>query len=414
MKATFVAILVLAAIAAAQTTPVEHVVIIVKENRSFDHMFGTFPGANGATTGLDSTGNVVPLAHAPDQAPNFQHSWAALHKDENLGQMNGWNLVSGCTADQCYMQYWQSDIPRYWAYASTYELADNFFSSMTGPSFPNHLYLIAAQAGGAIRVPPGSYWGCDASPTALVTILDPATMKTSRKFPCFSFTSLGDVLDSAGVSWKYYAPMPGESGYMWNGFDALSQTRFGPDWGSKVVDYRQFVLDAQSGNLPAVSWLEADAGHSEHPPNLMSKGESWTVAEINAVMKSPQWASTVIFVTWDDIGGFYDHVDPQPLDAFGAGPRVPLLILSPFVNPGTVYHNAATFDSLLAFIEKNWGLAPLTARDRNANNLMDAFTWTNNVPPIQLSPKASLKKRIRAKFHRHVEDEEMDEIEGRK
>jgi phospholipase C len=129
----------------------------------------------------------------------------------------------------------------------------------------------------------------------------------------------------------------------------------------------------------------------------MSVGQNWTTAQVNAVMKGACWSSTAIFITWDDNGGFYDHVPPPALDAFGAGIRVPLLIISPFVKPGTVYSKFGTFDSLIAFVEANWRLGTLTERDTKANNLMDTFHFTMDpapplVMPMQKAPKLSLQQ----------------------
>jgi phospholipase C len=390
----------------AQVTRIQHVVLIFKENRSFDHMFGTMPGVNGATQGKISSGRVIALAHSPDSSGNYAHSWSAVRIAINDGKMDAFDKTPGCQAPyRCYSQYLQRDIPNYFSYAQHFLIADNFFSSLTGPSYPNHLYTIGAQSAGAVQNPIlhsghlPQEWGCDSPQGTTVLAFDPNTQLYSHISPCQDFRTLGDLLDAAGVSWKYYAPPKGSSGYQWSAYDAIKHIRTGPDWQTKVVPTTDFVMDASnpsSCHLPAVSWLVADNPNSEHPKALMSVGQNWTTAQINAVMNGACWSSTAIFLTWDDNGGYYDHVPPPGLDAFGAGIRVPLLIISPFVKPGTVYSKFGTFDSLIAFVETNWRLGSLTDRDGKANNLMDAFHFATDseaAPALQLplrkAPKLS-------------------------
>ncbi len=388
-----------ASAALAQRTPIEHVVFVYKENRSFDHMFGTFPGVNGATSGKIHTGKVIRLNHSPDKAINFDHNWGPVRESIDRGKMDHFNLGQcGPPPYRCYSQYYESDIPNYFALAQHYLIADKFFSSLTGPSFPNHLYTIASQSGAAINNPNNTDdWGCD-SPLH-------TTVKTYENgeyhyvFPCFEFDTLGDRLDEASISWRYYAPSKGEPGYQWSVYNAVKHIRKGPDWDTDVVPTNEFVKEASdrsSCKLAAVNWVIPEFLESEHPPALMSEGQNWTVKQINAVMKGACWSSTAIFLTWDDNGGFYDHVPPPSLDVYGAGIRVALLIISPFVNPGTVYSKFGTFDSFLAFVEYNWSLRPLTKRDAEANNLVDAFDFSKQgsamILPMSKAPKLTKKQ----------------------
>ena len=377
--------------AIGQETPIRHVVFIVKENRSFDHMFGRFQGANGTTHGKISTGQILPLAHAPDAALNYGHGWVAAHNAmdcvSGICKMDGWDNVAGCIGTTtppyaCLEQYYQADIPNYWKYAQTFTLADNMFSSLAGASFPNHLYLIASQSGGAIQNPSNiatspNIWGCDAVSTANVLILEPNGKKYTR-FPCFDYATLGDVLDGAKLTWRYYAPSQGQPGYQWSAYDAISHIRNGPDWQTNVMPVSQFITDALAGKLPPVSWVTPPAVSSEHPGAGVCRGENWTVQQINAVMLGPLWQSTAIFVTWDDFGGFYDHAAPPKTDFYGLGPRVPLLVISPYAIPRHISHSRYGFESVLKFIETNWRLQSLTARDSLANNLMDAFNFSQS------------------------------------
>lgn len=362
---------------------IKHVVFIIKENRSFDNYFGTFPGADGATSGPTSTGVTIPLGHTPDKMlHDIGHGWYDAHTAIHGGKMDQFDKVSRGSDLTGYTQMQQADIPNYFAYAHQFVLADRMFSSLEGPSFPNHLYTMAAQSGGAIDNPtnsPGGIWGCDADAGVTVGVMD-STGKVTQEPPCFDFQTIVDSLQNAGISWKYYAPGMGQSGYNWSTLDAVSHIRNGPLWQSNVVPTKQFVTDAQSGNLPTVSWI-ISGPTSEHPPYSTCAGENWTVQQINAVMQGPNWGSTAIFLTWDDFGGFYDHVPPPGVDQFGLGPRVPLLIISPFAKKGVVSHTQYEFSSFLAFLETRFGLAALTSRDAAAANMTDSFDFAGTPQP---------------------------------
>ena len=160
-------------------------------------------------------------------------------------------------------------------------------------------------------------------------------------------------------------------------------------WQSDYAPNQQFITDAQTGNLPAMSWIFADGeAVSEEPPNSICQGENWTVAQLNAVMQGPDWNSTVVFITWDDFGGFYDHVAPPQLDQFGLGPRVPLLIISPYAKAGYVSHTVYEHSSVLKLIETRYHLPPLTARDGMASNMLDSFDFNQQPqPPLVLQTR---------------------------
>lgn len=371
---------------------IQHIVFIIKENRSFDEMFGTFPGATGTTTGTTSTGQVITLGHAPDRTPrDIGHGFQDTTTSIDNGKMDRFDQVFD-TGQQCNVngdylcmtQFVQGDIPNYFAYASSYALADQMFSSLKGPSMPNHLYTIAAQSGGVVGNPAGrASFGCDAAAGAVVAVVD-AVGNLTNQFPCFDFQTLADLLESAGISWKSYANV----GNIWNGFDAINHIRNTSLWMTNVAQETQFVTDAQNGQLPAVSWLVSAADESEHPSNSTCNGENWTVDQINAVMQGPDWASTAIFVTWDDHGGFYDHVAPPVSDQYGLGPRVPLLIISPYANGGYISHTTYEFSSVLKFIEERFGLPTLTSRDANASDMLDSFNFNQTpLPPLILQPR---------------------------
>ena len=376
---------------------IKHIVFIVKENRTFDNYFGTFQAANGqfvngATSGTISTGDVVPLGQAPDALPrDISHSFQSAMTAIDGGAMDKFDLIPGANQNGdllSYTQYTEADIPNYFNYARTFALADEFFSSLEGPSFPNHLYTVGAQSGGAVNNPAKQPWGCDADDSNTVQVMQDDGSFT-RQFPCFDFLTLADELEAKGLSWKYYAPVRGQSGYIWSALNAINHIRFTDLWTQHVVPTADFVTDAQNGALPAMSWVVMNANVSEHPPASVCVGENWTVDHINAVMNGPDWDSTAIFLTWDDFGGFYDHEPPPQVDNFGFGPRVPLLIISPWVKAGYVEHQVLEFSSVLKFVEKRFRLAPLTPRDELANDLASAFDFHQTpLPPDVLTTRA--------------------------
>lgn len=381
------------------TTPIKHIVFIIKENHAFDSYFGRFPGVNGATTGKikTSTGvQTIPLNSLPNSAADYCHEWGCAHTDVDGGKMDAFNLGSpGCSAPPypCYAAAKSTLIPNYWALASHFVLNDNAYSSEVGASFANHLFTVAAAAGpdqahSAITNPihPSGTstlsWGCDA-PAGTTTKLFNGT----KVFPCFSsFATLADDMNKAGVSWKQYAPQSTERGYHWNTLNSFSSVRTN----SGVVPWQNFIPDAKANTLPSFSWLTAPLPESEHPPTSSCAGENWTIDAINAVEQSPEWSSTVIILTWDDFGGFYDHVNPPTVDGLGLGFRVPLMVISPYAhandNPGNphVSHTQLEFSSVLKLAESIFHLPSLGKRDVTAGDLMNTldFSQVHNSPLI--------------------------------
>jgi phospholipase C len=375
----------------ALRSTIQHIVFIIKENRSFDNYFGTFPGADGATSGPISTGERMHLGQAPDVMPHdIGHDWASAHTAMNNGRMDQFDLVAEATGVNreflSMTQFLDSDIPNYWSYAEHFMLADRMFSSLAGPSFPNHLYTVAAQSGGAINVPKGATWGCDAVETERVDVMEQNGTITEQ-YPCFDFQTLADSLEAAGISWRYYAPVRGQRGYIWSTLDAIRHIRLTPLW-TRVAPFGQFVDDAMNGALPAVTWLIPDIDVSDHPQSKLGvcAGENWTVEQINAIMQGPAWPTTAIVLTWDDFGGFYDHVAPPAADQFGYGPRVPLIVISPYVKEGIVSHTVYEFASVLRLIETRFNLNPLTARDAIASSLLDVFDFSQVPAPPLVRP----------------------------
>jgi phospholipase C len=410
---------------------IRHIIFLVKENRTYDCYFGRFDGGNGTTTGRLSNGTSVALGDMPDHAVDGDHSWDAALKAMDNGAMDKFNLIGGaflpdggaCSWGPCnYVAAQPSALPNYWSIAQNYVLGDNFFSSLHGPSFPNHLFTIAAQSGGfgpadsGFRAdggpgtqlgamdnptkggkPPqvvdagtfvgwqgfapagveldGGYGGCDSQPDARVRVRDPEGDEEDV-YPCFDVPTLGDLLTHAGVSWAMYGAQEGEGGYqLWSIYAAIRHIREAADWDQRLRPGNQIFRDIDAGTLPAVSWISGYSGMSEHPTASTCVGENWTVDLLNQLGASPLWDSSVVFITWDDFGGFYDHVAPPQLDGYGLGPRVPLLVVSPYARTGHVDHVQGEFASVLRFIEDVYGLSRLSDRDGNTTNLFQDFDF---------------------------------------
>jgi phospholipase C len=408
--------------------PIDHVVFIVKENRTFNNYFATYPGAEGATEGgtIHCTedgcedGPTVKLTHGPDiYEHDMTHCFRCGLTAINDGKMNGFNQMAGVipqseNADifgadmQGYSYLDRSDLPNYWAYADRFALADHFFTSMYGPTTPEHLYAVAAQSNYLVdnkstTDTPGSY--CD-DDTENATRFIPREARQNADHIlelerninangsnaydigdywgsvrlCFDIDVLPDQLEAKHIDWKYYAE---ENAWM-NVLQMIRHVRFGPMW-DKVQSPDNFVQDVRNGEMPAVSWIIPPESYNEHPGGGKSScaGENWTVEQVNTIMKSPYWRSTAIVVVWDDFGGFYDPVAPPQYDIMGLGPRTPALIISPYTasgdnaDGGSVDSTTYEFSSVLAFIEQRFGLDPMTDRDATADPLTGAFDWDN-------------------------------------
>ncbi len=390
---------------------IKHIVFLVKENRTFDTLFGTYPGADGATTGTTCEGKTVPLARASDASPGAAHSFTDGITAIDGGKMDCFNALTDGHALQGYVQYHRDQIPSYWSYAQHFTLADEFFSSIYGPTLVEHLAVVAAGTDRFVdnERPPqiGSGRGggyCDdplerlssfekLTPTQqqdafhLEEVPDTAALKSkywTERWPCVDFKTLPDELQRNGLSWKYYtSPEP-----FFDIMRMIRHVRFGPMW-NNVVSESTFVPDVQNGRLPAVSWLIPPIAESDHPGyNGLCPGENWTVETLNAIMQSPQWKSTVVVLTWDDFGGFYDHVPPPHVDLYGLGPRVPAIVISPWSKPGYIDSQTMEFASVLKLIETVFRLPPLTERDASANDMLDAFDFKQPPnPPLVLQPR---------------------------
>jgi phospholipase C len=207
--------------------------------------------------------------------------------------------------------------------------------------------------------------------------------------PCFDFATEGDLLTKAGIDWAYYAAEPDQLGYIWSAYSAIRHIRETQEWHRHVHPADDLIDDIRKGRLPPVTWISPRYEVSEHPQYNFCAGENWSTAVIDALMRSSMWKSTAIFVTWDDYGGFYDHVPPPQIDGFGLGIRVPLLVISPYARRGYLDHAVGEFSSVLRFIEDNWGLSQLTRRDRRAMDLSYDFAFDRSPRPPDPLPLRS-------------------------
>jgi phospholipase C len=403
--------------AVSPDSPIQHVIFLVKENHSFDNYFGKYPGADGATEGPTlqcdngyAPGPTVPLTDAPYQYPHdLGHAFSPGLTSIDGGKMDGFNCVTYGDDLTGYTQFSRKTLPAYWSLADRFVLADRFFTSMYGPTFPEHLYTIAAQSYGIVDNKTttdhaGNYCDDPTEHTRRFPIEDltPAQIKKIMGLEehfldspanlfklaaywvdtrtCVNIKVLPDELQKGGISWKYYAKPD-----IWmNAMQAIKHVRFGPMW-DNVQDPTQILTDLSKDQLPAVSWLiPPDGNPNEHPGAGVNicVGENWTVEYLNAIFKSDAWPSTAVVIVWDDFGGFYDHVAPPHYDIMGLGPRTPALIISPYTvagdNPdgGSIDQTTYEFSSVLKFIEDLHGLPSLTDRDAQASPLAGAFDFT--------------------------------------
>jgi phospholipase C len=324
---------------------IEHVVIIVKENHTFDNYFGRFARANGA--------RLARAANPPPDDPKHKHqTWMTRATDEAHK-----------------LQYRKADIPGYWNLARRFTVCDRYFSEVAGPSTPNHLMLICADA---------------------PIINNPHHHYRPQPADRYDLPSLPIALESKNLTWTNYG------GYAFRYVASLvGHHRNRPS--------EQFAQHARQGNLPTVSWVygEAGPGLSEHPRENVTVGMQWTIDQVSAVAAGGLWDKVAIFITWDDWGGWYDHVRPpvkerwhhghaqRPADAhpefdgqpFRFGSRVPCLVVSPYAKPGHISSQENSHVSILKFCEDTFGLPPLTDRDGQSNGMSDCFDLTQNPLP---------------------------------
>ena len=381
---------------AAGIHKIQHVVIIMQENRSFDSYFGTFPGADGLPTrngqlvcvpDPQTKACIQPFADHQDRNGGGPHSQNNATADINGGKMDGFVAQAasgrrGCldptnpactnsTKPDVMGYHTETDIPNYWSYAQQFVLQDHMFEPNASWSLPAHLFTVSEWSAACTqRDNPSSCTNALQNPARASG--KGLTELGSRQPAIFAWTDLTWLLHRDNVSWGYYllsgtepdcendaaetcapvqqnASTPG----IWNPLPYFDTVKADGQLGN-IQSVDRFYAAAKAGALPAVSWVVPSGDVSEHPPALVSAGQSYVTSLVNAVMQSPDWSSTAIFITWDDWGGFYDHVVPPTVDENGYGLRVPGIVLSPYAKKGYIDHQTLSFDAYDKFIEDDF------------------------------------------------------------
>jgi phospholipase C len=392
LAAALLALPVPTAAAATGIHKIRHVVVIMQENRSFDSYFGTYPGADGIPQGVcvpnpDTRGCDRPYHDHNNRNAGGPHDHMDATLDVDRGKMDGFvaRAEVGRTvfcrkhinSPHCslapkapdVMGYhdWH-EIPNYWRYARNFVLQDHMFEPDTSWSLPQHLFLVSGWSARCSK--PGKPKSC------VNAMQDPGSppgepQNETGATPHYAWTDLTYLLHRFHVSWRYYvfngarpdcaddqmfckqvhqnARTPG----IWNPLPWFDTVRHDGQV-ANVAPFEQFLHAVRKGKLPAVSWLAPAQRVSEHPPGLVSVGQTYVTSVINEIMRSPDWKSTAIFLTWDDWGGFYDHVQPPTVDRNGYGLRVPGLVISPYAKRGYVDHQTLSHDAYLKFIEDDF------------------------------------------------------------
>ncbi len=439
----------------AGQSKIQHIVIIVQENRSFDNFFDCFPGTDCVTSapgpgprpspGSQSSPCPTLITPSPGPSPtpiqlkfdyelkssDIDHSYCpAFLTDYDGGKQDGFYWGASLhSSDHIAKTYAYQVVDRhkiqpYWDMAAQYVLADRTFTTQASGSFTAHQDLIRGntqvqQNAMVVDYPWNSQgfqgWGCDDSPGSVTSLLTSTKqyLYNQGPFPCFSYSTIRDLLDAKGVTWKYYVPTwPNNGGQLWNAFAAIDAVRHDKsEWPNKAkfncvnscVSWPETnVLCDVAGStaspcpapkptgqivLPEVSWVIPDGVDSDHGGGSVpseDNGPDWVASVVNAIGESSYWNSTAIVVVWDDWGGFYDHVPPPKLDYEGLGFRVPMMVISPYSRRGYVSHTQYEFGSILKFIEETFSVGNLGTTDVRANSIADVFNLSQ--PPHRFKP----------------------------
>jgi phospholipase C len=402
---------------------IQHVVIVFQENRTPDNLFQDQvligAGADIASSGVNSSGQTIPLSPASlGVGYDLGHSHADFVAQYDGGQMDGADKVRlacqlpPCPANPQFFYVNPSEVQPYFQMAEQYTFGDRMFQTNEGPSFPAHQFIISGTSAPTSTsnlffaentnslVKGAASAGCaPANPTAFVSIIDPWGKEFETAYPCSDHPSLTDQLDAKNLSWRYYTP---SANSIWTAPNAIEHmcgpnapppngtACVGPDWVNNVVIYNAqkpapILTDIANHQLPAVSWVIPAGKNSDHAgnPNTLG-GPSWVAAIVNAIGNSSYWSNTAIIVTWDDWGGWYDHVPPPRVisdgESWGSGYvyglRVPLIVISPYARPAYISHVVHDFGSILRMLEENFGLSPLGYADAYADDLSDCFSFS--------------------------------------
>ena len=381
---------------------IKHVLLIVQENRTPDNLFHGLAGADIANKGKDSRGREILLTPIELNNPyDLGHSHTDFLAMYDGGKMDGADKVvvrcdpgPDCPPPRAAFHYVDpAQVAPYFTLAQTYTFGDRMFQSNQGPSFPAHQFLIA---GTSIPNDDGSHHrdfvsenprhpnnptGCVDSPEKEhVALLNPRGEENVSIYPCFEHATLMDLLDQAGVGWTYYTA---DSGNIWTGPNAIAHLRTGPDWAHVVMPQTQVLEDIAAGRLASVTWIMPSLAQSDHARVNDGSGPSWVASIVNAVGNSAYWKDTAIFITWDDWGGWYDHVAPPIHSVYESGFRVPLIVVSPYAKTAYVSHVTHDFGSLLKFVEETFSLPSLGYGDARSDDLADCFDFAKAARPYR-------------------------------
>ena len=349
-------------------SPVKHLIVVVMQNSSFDHLFGTFPGANGPKPGdpgftqADAQGNPQsPMLLTEIAPPDLAHSHQAFVDMVNGGLMDRFATVNGAQA----MGFYDNTVPgidRLWAWAQQFALADNFFASAMGDAPTNQLYLVSASDNDFIFGVEPAFGPCQ-QPDAAAQAL--------------TFPNVGDSLTQKNISWGWFTEQYGICGsYVanQNPFQYFSSTQNSVH----LQDFTAFSAQLSGGTVPAVSFIQPGGSHGMHPGSgNVTRGAQWLDGVLQDIQNSSIWPETAVIVIWDSSGGWYDHVPPPTVDTQGFGPRVPMLVISPFAKHNYISHVQMDPVSILKFIQWNWQLPNLNTRNGNpaSGDLRDMLSF---------------------------------------
>ena len=350
-----------------QGVPIKHVIVVIMQNRSFDHLFGTFPGANGIRPGvpgftqMDASGaTVTPQLLIATATSDLPHSHNDYVRVWDSGAMDKYAFYNGVVS----LGHYDNTTPgmsTLWNWAQQFALADNFFPSVMGDAPTNQLYLVAADDNN--------------NPASLQPFFAPCNTDVKASAG-YTFSHVGDQLASKNLTWAWYQEDLGVcSSYVpqENPFQFFTDAHDSPN----VRDLTKFSTDLAAGKLPTVSFVQPGPVHSMHPaPGVpIATGISWLDGFVRQVQAAPEWTNTAIVVIWDASGGWWDHVPPPQVDGQGYGPRVPMLVISPFAKKNYISHIQMDDVSVLRFIQTTFGLPALNARNQLGNDLSDMFTF---------------------------------------
>jgi phospholipase C len=351
---------------ASQGVPIKNVIVVIMQNRSFDHLFGTFPGANGIRPGVpgfsqtDASGTTVtPQLLTNTAVADLPHSRGDFVRVWDSGAMDKYAFFNGTVS----MGHYDNTTPgmsTLWNWAQQFALADNFFPSVMGDAPSNQLYMVAADDNNLPNSIQPFYPPCNSGVTASAG---------------YTFPHVGDQLMSKGMSWAWYHESLGVCGSyvpQENPFQFFSDAHDSPN----VKDLSKFAGDLAAGKLATVAFVQPGPAHSMHPATgvPITSGITWLDGFIRQIQASPIWANAAIIVIWDSSGGFWDHVPPPQVDLQGYGPRAPMLVISPFAKKNYISHVQMDDVSILKFIQNTFGLPPLNARNQLGTDLSDMFS----------------------------------------